>query len=88
MVVFPLVTLLVCVAALLWQMHTANQTLASVRSADERIRQTVEIQKLIIDEETGLRGYQITRDPIFLQPYYLAKARLPQAFQTAQRSGP
>ena len=32
--------------------------------------------KLIVDEETGIRGYQATRDPRFLQPYVEAQGQL------------
>ncbi|HKO23820.1 MAG TPA: ATP-binding protein [Chloroflexota bacterium] len=33
--------------------------------------------KLMDDEETGLRGYLLTRQPVFLQPYAAARAALP-----------
>jgi len=33
--------------------------------------------KLMDDEETGLRGYLLTGQPVFLQPYAAARAALP-----------
>ena len=65
MVIIPLGTLLLCIAALFYQMHTANEMLAAVHLADQRIRQTTELQSLITDEESGVRGYQITPRPGF-----------------------
>ena len=81
--IVPLLALLLAAAALLWQMHLANATVAEIRSADDRIEQTLYLEKLLIDEETGLRGYQTTRDPTFLEPYHAAEQRLPNVL--AQR---
>ena len=36
--------------------------------ADDRIKAAARAQKLVIDLETGLRGYLITEDPRFLAP--------------------
>ena len=79
--IVPLLALILAAAALYYQMHLANGTVAQVQGADERIRQTNNILKLILDEETGLRAYQLTRDPVFLQPYQAASAQLPAALQ-------
>ncbi|RMH36824.1 MAG: PAS domain S-box protein [Nitrospirae bacterium] len=35
-----------------------------------------EYMKLIVDLETGFRGFVLTREPQFLQPYHAAKARV------------
>src|SRR3954452_14023883 len=34
------------------------------------------------DEETGVRGYIVTRDPSYLSPYRRAQERLPDQFRT------
>jgi len=36
--------------------------------------------KYQLDEETGLRGYTATRDPLFLQPYDMAKEKIVPVF--------
>ncbi|MEO7110460.1 MAG: response regulator [Polyangiaceae bacterium] len=41
--------------------------------SDEVLAKTNEVVKQIIDQETGVRGYLVTGDPLFLQPYRLAK---------------
>jgi PAS domain S-box-containing protein len=36
--------------------------------------------KLMVDEETGLRGYLLTKDPVFLQPFHRADQQLDPEF--------
>jgi serine phosphatase RsbU (regulator of sigma subunit)/CHASE3 domain sensor protein len=54
---------------------------SSLRTA-ERIRGTreeaFELLRAQLDEETGLRGFAATRDPVFLQPYHEGYAAFPQ----------
>jgi len=44
-----------------------------VDHSDEVIGKTYEVEKVIIDQETGFRGYIITADRLFLEPYLKAK---------------
>ncbi len=73
----PLFALLVGACFLYWQVHQANATVADIQRADDRIQQTIHIEKLIVDQESGLRGYQTTHDPIFLESYRASEAILP-----------
>ncbi len=50
--------------------HSAD---ATVRS-DVYLLAVVNVERLVVDAETGLRGYAITRRPLFLQPLHAAKA--------------
>ena len=50
--------------------HTVN--VVDALSTDMVLR-----TKLMDDEETGLRGYLLTGQPVFLQPYAAARAALP-----------
>src|SRR5262249_4705317 len=52
-------------------MHDA----AWVDHSDEAIAKSYEVQKQIIDQETGLRGYLLTGDTRFLDPYQQAHPR-------------
>src|SRR4051794_22886304 len=49
--------------------------------ADERAERSVfaaqRLEKLVLDLETGTRGYVITRDPAFLEPWRAARRALP-----------
>ena len=78
-VVVPVLALLVGAAALLWQISQANQTVATIELCDRRIALTLNIEQLVVDQEAGLRGYEITHDPRLLQQYYEAQKALPAA---------
>lgn len=75
--ILPIVALILMATALYWQMHNANQTVTLIQAANSWITQAALVQRLVVDQESGLRGYGITSDPIFLQPYFEASNRLP-----------
>jgi len=55
-----------------------------VHSADI-IATTWRTNKLLVDRETGVRAFLLTRDPRFLEPYTAAGADLPSAFEDLER---
>ena len=65
----PVLALAFVAAVLFWQVRGAQKTVTTIQASDESIARATLAEKLVIDEETGLRGYQITSDPQFLQPY-------------------
>jgi PAS domain S-box-containing protein len=75
----PIIACLVLAGVLIWQISRANSTVGLIEQSDRRIALATQIETLVIDEETGLRGYQITSDKRFLQPYYDAEAPMQQA---------
>jgi PAS domain S-box-containing protein len=77
--ILPIVACLVLAIALVWQIEGSNMTVGLIEQTDQRITLTTQIEKLIVDEETGLRGYQVTSDPRFLQPYNDAAAPMDKA---------
>ena len=83
--IVPILAVLLGAAALVWQMHSATVTVAAIELDDDRIAQTLLVEKLIVDQETGLRGYQTTGDVRFLKPYREAEEKLPAAM-AARRS--
>ncbi len=62
-------------------MRTAESTVDLIQISDAEIAQTATIGESIVDQESGLRGYQTTEDPRFLAPYHQAQQSMPQAFQ-------
>ena len=79
------VLLLPIVACLLvWQIRGANATVGLIDESDTRADLATRIEGLVVDEETGLRGYQVTSDPRFLQPYRDAEAPMQQAIDKLQ----
>ncbi|MCU1322969.1 MAG: multi-sensor signal transduction histidine kinase [Acidobacteriaceae bacterium] len=56
----PVVALLVMAGALYLDIQGSNTTVNLIQQSDERITQATLAAKLILDEESGLRGYQTT----------------------------
>ncbi len=54
---------------LLWQITNLLRVFAWVDRTDKIIAQANASQKLLLDMETGKRGYLLTSDPTYLQPY-------------------
>jgi signal transduction histidine kinase len=53
--------------------------------AREVVADTVVLQKLVLDLETGVRGFVITRDERVLRPWLSAQEQLPEALATFRR---
>ncbi len=80
----PLLVILFGAGALAWQMRQAYRSVAELQETDQSMAETLLIERLIIDQETGLRGFQTTGDPLFLQPYLAADQQLPTEFKRAR----
>jgi CHASE3 domain sensor protein len=75
-VLLPLVLLLLLALVLAWQFQ---RTLREQRRIDHTDRITAllnELERLVVDQETGLRGYQLTHDSTTLEPYQNAEGAL------------
>ena len=77
----PVVALLVVAAALYVQIRGSNLTVNLIQDSDARISQATLVSKLIVDEESGLRGYETTGDPQFLQPFSEAESHVLEEIQ-------
>jgi PAS domain S-box-containing protein len=77
----PVVALLVVAGALYLQIQNANATVNLIQDGDARISQAMLVSKLIVDEESGLRGYETTGDARFLQPFTEAESHVQNEIQ-------
>ena len=75
--IFPILALIIVAGALYWQISTSSGTVDRIQDSDEAIAQTNLIGRLIIDEESALRGYIATGDERFLDPYNKAVDAFP-----------
>lgn len=82
MLLLPLLALAVLVAGLAYSLQRMQQSAARVDHSDQIIAHANRLLTLIIDEETGIRGYFLGRDPVFLEPYTRARQMLPQEFDS------
>ena len=82
--ILPILALLLIAGALYWQIRTANGIVDRIQLSDAAIAQTHLVGAMIFDQETGLRGYQITADPRFLEPFNVAESTLPANLEKLQ----
>ncbi len=57
--------------------HSVRAATATEERAEQSVLAASRIEKLVLDLETGARGYVITRDPQFLEPWRSARKALP-----------
>jgi len=79
--ILPVVALLVVAGALYLQIRNANATVNLIQESDARISQATLVAKLVVDEESGLRGYETTGDPRFVQPFIDAEPHVQAEIQ-------
>ncbi len=62
--------------------HNADTTIRN----DQYLLRVVELERQVVDAETGLRGDVITRNALFLQPLHQAQTQIPRAIRALQQS--
>jgi signal transduction histidine kinase/CheY-like chemotaxis protein len=67
--VLPVVIILVLVTALWLQLRSQAESAAWLDHTEKVIARTNQLQREVVDQETGLRGYLLSGDEIFLEPY-------------------
>jgi PAS domain S-box-containing protein len=77
-VLLPLVLLLFLALVLALQIQRTLREQRRIDHTDRITAQLNELERLVVDQETGLRGYQLTRDPTTLEPYQDAEGHLHQ----------
>ena len=76
----PLLLMAALSGLLIWQIVNLLHVFEWVGHTDEVIAQANVTQKLLIDMETGKRGYLMSGTPKYLQPYKEASGKVPSAF--------
>jgi PAS domain S-box-containing protein len=69
LVALPIVLLVLMAGFLVWQIAAATQAQRALDHSDQVTAQLQELLNLFIDQETGLRGFQLTSDPVMLDPW-------------------
>lgn len=67
------------VTILLLQIDTLRKSAVWVDHADRAISQTGQLLNLLIEQESSLRGYLLTSDSLFLEPFNRAATQVPAA---------
>jgi PAS domain S-box-containing protein len=76
----PIVLLGLLAAVLVWQINHLLSLTRWVEHSNRVIQQAQETLRLVLDLETGKRGYMLTRVPAFLEPYRQAQEAVGPAF--------
>ncbi len=76
----PILLLLLLAGFAVWQIWRSSEATRALDHSDRISGEIVELEKLIIDQETGLRGYQLTGDRAMLEPYRAANAQIAAHF--------
>ena len=76
----PLVLLLLLALTLVLQIERTLREQRRIDHTDRITAQLNEMERLVVDQETGLRGYQLTRDASTLEPYQTAEGMLHLSF--------
>lgn len=77
---FPIALLLLLAVFFLVQLARLSTALHEVDHSDRITTQIVGLEKLILDQETGMRGYELTDDPVMLAPYTEGMAPTQKSF--------
>jgi PAS domain S-box-containing protein len=78
----PVLSLAILALLLGFGLQDVQRSARLVDHSDLIVGHANHLMKLILDEETGLRGYLLTRDPVFLQPFHDADQQLDPEFAT------
>ena len=81
----PIVALALLALTLAYGFRQVQYSARRVDHSDQVIAHANNLGKLMVDEETGLRGFLLTRDRSFLQPYRQADQLLGSEFSTLFR---
>jgi signal transduction histidine kinase len=88
LVTIPLLCLIIVLVAILDARSQEQQLQQNFSEVEARSKTSQLILRYTIDQETSVRGYLLTQESEFLDPYYLAKRDLPIALQTLKRQSP
>ena len=80
-ILLPLLLMTVLAGVLIWQVQQLLVSFKKVADADQVIAAANNAYRLLIDQETGLRGYLLAGSPDFLEPYHLAQASVGQSLR-------
>src|SRR5438067_2818030 len=72
----------------LQSLHSIKRHTDRQDRAEQAVVAAIGVEKLTLDLETGTRGYAITADKRFLQPWHAAQAELPAQMQALRRVAP
>src|SRR6478752_5778992 len=80
--------LLIRFVLLVHSFHSVRAANESEERAEAAVSAASRLEKLVLDLETGARGYVITQDPAFLEPWRSARRELPAQSRELLKDAP
>lgn len=68
-----------------WHVEHGMRSIQDIRRHDSQLQKLEQLLNRLVDAETGARGYLLTQDPAYLQPYTDARKVLPALVQDLQQ---
>ncbi|MBE9178799.1 CHASE3 domain-containing protein [Oculatella sp. LEGE 06141] len=84
-IAMPIVLLLLFSGVSVWQITRLLSAIQWLEHTDAVIAQANHTQKLLLDSETGIRGYFLAQEREFLQPYEDARGAIEPAMNTLEQ---
>ena len=81
----PLMAMLLLAGVLLWQIAVLVNAISWVQHTDEITSDARYLMRAILDMETGMRGYLLTGNAKFLDPYYMSEPNVGRTFDEIDR---
>jgi PAS domain S-box-containing protein len=85
-VTIPALCLIATLGTWLWSRSTGLEIRTRIEGSQERIANTKELLLVMLNAETGVRGYLVAGDPEFLEPNQVAQKSIPIALLNLQQS--
>jgi signal transduction histidine kinase len=85
-ILLPVGLLLLLAGILLWTVGNLIHAQEDARHSQEALTRLERARQLLVDRETGLRGYLLTGKPVFLEPYQAAGRQLPAVVDALEQS--
>jgi PAS domain S-box-containing protein len=82
LVALPILLLVLMAGFLVWQIAATARAQQQLDHSDQVTSQVEKLQSLFIDQETGLRGFQLTGDQVMLAPWEAAAGPIQVQFAT------
>ena len=73
-IVIPMAVTAALAVLLMWESFDLNQSMQLVEHTDQVLDQSARLLKLLVDVETGMRGYLATGDESLLRPFRKARS--------------
>src|SRR4051794_13134319 len=68
-------------ATMVVTVRSLEATSKAQRSTSQMTEESLELERVVVDLETGVRGYMLTDDPQFLEPYRRGREKLSTSLQ-------